>query len=637
MLNAIRQGTRSWAMKLILGLLVVAFAIWGVGDIFRSGTGQAVATIGDREITVNEFAAEFQREIAFQSQGREQPLTREQALQQGLDRQVLDRLVFQEVVAQAARDAGLRMPDSIVFADIRNMPAFQSELGFDRFAFQNFLRQSGLSEAQFMDMMRGDAARRQLVNALMGPVSVPDAMADAFYRYQEERRTARYIEIPAAEMDVSAPAEEDLRAFYKSNSEMFQAPEYRTFTVLRLSPEDLMDEVAVAEEDVRQYYEQNQARYAQPARRHVQQIVVPDEDQAQSLVKRIRGGAVFTAIAKELDRTVEDIDLGTMTRDELAGVDPALAEAAFALDEPGVTEPVETDFGWHIVRVTEIQEDRTQSFEQVRPEIRKELLRDRAIDAVFDLGVRVEDALAGGAPVSEVAEQFGLPVTEYGPLDMSGLNPQDEVPEPAPGQAVLDTAFETQPGAYLELNETEGGGYYVVQVDEVTPSRTKPFEMVEAEARQAYLQRERREAARARAEELQKTVAGGASLESVVTELDFAEAVQTASNVGRNGQNAPSAFGRETLNALFSAAEGRVIAAPGVGGDTHLVMEVAKISDANPGANPSGTQAIASALEEVVANDILAQFRLALYEEYDVRLYPDVAAEALQPGTLSQF
>ena len=253
MQTSIRRTVTKAVTIALFSLLIASFALWGVGDIFRdTGRGQAVIQVGDQEVGQAEFQRSFQREFNRVRQQIGGQLDMETARQLGLVDQIVRQTVTRLLFDQKARDLGLVVSDEQVVERIRQQESFRTAGQFNRQLFEQTLRQSGLSEARYVELLKSDIDRQHLATAAAGALQVPGAMAEALYRYRNERRIADYLVVRNDSFEIQEPDTETLRQYHEQNSGQFMAPAYRSLTVLHLDPQQLMDEVAVSEDELRQ-------------------------------------------------------------------------------------------------------------------------------------------------------------------------------------------------------------------------------------------------------------------------------------------------------------------------------------------------------------------------------------------------
>ena len=304
MLNALRQSSGSWVVKIFLGLLVLSFAAWGIGDIFRLQPDAAVVTVGDTTVSGNEFLNDFNRQVRRMQRSLGPAFDAQQARQLGMVDQVIQQTVTRALYDQEVAELELTMSDSDIVAWIKRSSAFKNSFGqFDRLRFEQVIAENGFSEQGYITASRRDLSRDQLFSSVMGGTRSPDAMVKVFYQFQEETRLFEVLSLPYDKVvDISAPTDGDLNAYHEANKEQFRAPEVRALSYLTLRPEHLLDEVLATEREVADAYEARMNEFTTPPSREIEQIVVAEEALARKIAGRLKDGRDFYAVARELAR-----------------------------------------------------------------------------------------------------------------------------------------------------------------------------------------------------------------------------------------------------------------------------------------------------------------------------------------------
>ena len=266
----------------------------------------------------------------------------------------------------------LTIPQAVAVADIQNNPAFRNGLGqFDRNQFLSLLGQNGLSEAAYVQIRQDEMRMQQLTGPTFGALSMPPVLADRVYAYLNETRTAEFLVIPDASMtEVKDPDQATLEKFYKDNIAQYQRPEYRAFTALHLKVEDFAKDVKIADDQVKKAFDERQAEFVTPESRAVEQVVVQDQAKADAIIAAVKGGKSFGDAVKETTGGAP-VDLGEVTKDKLLPAE--LAEPSFALSADGVSDPIKSAFGLHVVHVKSITPGTTKTFDEVKDQLRHDL------------------------------------------------------------------------------------------------------------------------------------------------------------------------------------------------------------------------------------------------------------------------
>jgi peptidyl-prolyl cis-trans isomerase D len=556
MLRNMRKAGQTLVGKIIatvfFGALIVSFAIWGIGDIFRTTPASAVAEVGGTTITVEQVRNAYTNELQRLGRQFRTVISAEQARAFGLDQQVVSNLVTEAVMAEQAKQMGLSVSDTLVAASIMNNPTFKGADGqFNRALFDQALRNAGLSEAGFVQEQRSAMARLHLAEAIAGDITVPAAARDALHRYSSERRAASYLLLtPAMAGDIPAPTAEQLQSFYNERKSTFRAPEYRAVTVMLLDAAALAKPDTVTEADARQAYEQQKANYGTPERRTIQQITFPSQADAEAAAAKIKEGTGFEAIATERNVSPQDLELGTFTKTEM--LDQAVADAAFALEPGAVSAPVAGRFGPVLVRVTQIQSEAVRPFEEVAAELRQEVARQRAQGQIEKIHDEIEDLRAGAKPLADIAKEKGLtliqvPAVEAGGLDKAG-NPVN-LPEK---DAVVKAAFASDIGVDNEALRT-ATGYVWYDVTGIEAPREKNLDEVRDQVATQWHEDQVAQRLSEKANELFGRLEKGEAIEVVAQ--DAGAPVENAADLARN--TTKDDLATEAVNRIFAVPVGK--------------------------------------------------------------------------------
>lgn len=631
MLSQLRDASKSWVAGILIALLILAFAVWGVEDIFRTRTETAVAKVGDTKIEGQTFLEEFERMRLRFGEQADQVLTREQALAFGLDRITLNQLISRKVLDVKAEELSLVASDRAIRDEVASMEVFNGPTGrFDPDVYRSVLRSNGMTPAMFEDSLRSDTVRTQLVDIIPSGVRTPRVLAEAIYRLQAERRRLTYLVIPSdAAGEPGEPDDAALQEIYEAEEFRFTAPEYRDFTYLLLRPEDLVAEIEVAEEEIVETYEFRKANYTEESKRTVEQIVFESAEAAAQARQRIDQGTSFETVAQERGLGEEDIALGALTKEEI--FDPAVAEAVFALEEPGVTPVIEGTLGPVIVRVTNIAQGSQQTLEDVRDEIRNELALERARDAIYDLVARVEDGRGDGQSLEEIAQGLDLTLGTVKQVDRRGLSPDGMLPDTLiPSTAIVDQAFESDVGLENDFGETGDDGFFVVRVDDVTQSAQKPFDEVREDLVRLWQNRQRTEALETLGQDLADKARRGENLEALAASVN-GRVVTPVDPVGRDATD--EALSNALLGDLFKAPEGTIISGPANSGGGFVVARAGEIVPAAEDTVALAAASFREPLAQALGDDLTDHMIATLRDEIGVQVNDRAVATALGQNT----
>ncbi len=627
MISAMRRLAGTWFAKALFILLILSFAIWGIEDMVRNiGRDTSVARVGGEAIEAQEAQEATTRELQRITRALQGNFTPNATIRRAVAEQAVESLVIDRVARQEARRMGITVPDDTVRAYVFRIPGFQGLDGrFSRDSFNQFLRNNDLTESGFLALLRSDLSRQQLSGAVRSGAAAPEALAARILAWQLERRTASLVELEfAAAPEPEAPTEAQLARFHENNAARFSTPEFRDVAIATLNAERMIASIEVSERDIEDAYAANRDQYGAPERREVFQALLPTEEAAREVARLWREeGTEFPAVeAAAREAGGSATPLGSVTRTEMPL--PALANAAFALAAGAVSDPVQTPFGWHVLRVGTVQPGETQPLEAVRDRIRATLAAERAADEAFDRATRVEDTLAGGATVAEAARRHELGFAEAR-IDAEGRAPDGtEVPLPVPAAAraaALRAIFAAERGAAPRFQEGEWG-FMAVEVREVIPPALIPLDEVRQQVTEAFLADARRRYQEQRAAALLAALRAGRPMAEAAAEIGATPEVLGPFGREPGGGNP---MPRELLAPVFELP---------VNGATMVerprsfaVAQLLSIQPAELGEAAEALGTLRRELAQTMAEDLEAQYQAALRARSDVRINPRIVQQ----------
>jgi len=623
MLRNIHKASSTWLgkgiMAVVMGFLVISFAIWGIADIFRGGFGQNnVASIGSSEITIEQFRQFYNERLQQLSRQAGRPITPDQARSLGLDRQLLGQLIAQTTLDEQARNLHLGLSDAEIARRITSDANFKGPTGqFDRNRFLQIIRDAGYTEPRFVAEQRNVLLRRQIAQTVGGDIPVPTVAMAAINRFQNERRDIDFVVLgPAQAGDVPAPTDEQLTKYFDERKATFRAPEYRKVTLLPVSPAELAKPDKVSDADAKTYFDQHQDQYGTPEKRELHQMVFPDEAKAAAARDEIAKGKSFADVAKERGLNPSDVDVGTVTKKQI--IDPTAAESAFRLPLNEVSEPVKGRFGTLLLYVTKIDPGSQQSFDDVKQQIKQSIAETRARSAINDLRDKVEDERASGATLPETAQKLGLKALTVDAVDRSGRGPDGKPVAVMLGfpQNLLTSVFSSDVGVDNEALQLPNGGFLYYDVGGITPSHDRKLDEIKPQVEKSWHDEQVAQALQKKADAMLAKIKGGASLDQVASENGVKVEKAIDLQRGKSAPNVPASV----VDDVFKTAKDAVGSAVGQSDTQRYVFRVAQVTDPALDANAVTAQQVKSVLQNSYSDDLVGEYLARLENEFNVSI-----------------
>lgn len=590
----------------LLALLVLGLGGFGVSNF--GGGVRTIGKVGDRDISINDYAIALRNKMNEFSQQVGTRITFQQAQALGIDRSARTQIVTQAALDNETAHLGISVGDDRVRAALLAIPAFRDLTGnFDKETYSFTLKQNGQSELEFETRVRDEAARTLVQTAVLGGVGVPPAYTDTIFAYLEEKRGFSWVSLDAAGLTppVAAPDAAQIKTYYDAHPEAFTQPEAKAITYVKLLPDMLVDKVEVPEDQIQAAYDARRSEFVQPERRLVERLVFATEADAAAAKARLDAAEVtFETLVSERNLALSDIDLGDADKASLG----AAGDAVFALTEPGIVGPFASDLGPALFRMNGILAAQETRIDAVRTDLRTELALEIARKQIVTNAEAINDQLAGGATLEQLAEETDM---ELGTIDYfaGSVDPMAAYPEFQAAAAALTA------DAYPEAIGLSDGGMVAMRLDAVKPPELKPLAEVQADVIAAWSADETQNRLKARAEEIKAALAGG-TLDALGVTLNKVDPIKRDATP----EGAPATL-METVFKL-KPGEAQIIDEPGK--VTLASLTIIVPADTVPPADGSDAAklraGIAQQLSQSLAGDLFDLYATALQTEAGIHL-----------------
>lgn len=484
-----------------LALIAVAFASADItGSTFGGVSGgDRVAVVGSEKISTADLRSAAGNTVD-QLRQEDPTLSLAAFLEQGRLGEVLERLIDRMAIAEFAQMNGLRAGDNLVNSEILEIPIFRGPDGnFDQATYQAWLGQQQLTDAQFRADLRQGLLAQQMVGSIQFGAAAPDKLVNRYAALQKERREGAIGLIPSALFAPEGdPTDQQLSSFYDANRADYVRPERRVLRYATFNADAATEGVEPTDNEIAARYEENRSQYAASESRTLAQLIVPTQQAANAIRERVAGGGSLEAAAREAGLSVAEV--GPVTRQELATrASAAVAQAAFAAGEGSIAQPARSGLGWHVIRIDNVDRVAARSLAEARTEIADEIRAEKVRLAIADLSASVEEQLAEGVALSDVAESLGVELQATPPITADGrvYGENETVTEEL--RPALQTAFQMEEGEPQIAEVARGELFLIFEANRITESATAPLneirDQVATDWRRSQGQAEAREAA----------------------------------------------------------------------------------------------------------------------------------------------
>ena len=616
-----RAIKESWILKGFLGILMISFAIWGVGDSINPAVDPNVAIKVDQvEVRTEELQRRFTAEVNQLRQAIGTDFTAKDAADLGIMDNIVAQLSERATLDMAARTMGLTIPDEALRRTVLEQDAFKDETGnFNRTLLNQVLSSNGVTEQGYIDLLRSDVSRQIMLQPIAANARAPKAMIDAIFTYRAEQRLAELLYVADESVQLGdEPTEEALRQVYDENLSAFTAPEYREVEAIVISTTDLIPLDSITQEEIQLFYDENIDRYRTKPTRTVRQLVFATALDATAAYNQIKTGDTLMELGERI-KVGAPIDLGELKANDNLGFD---LSAVFEQNELGIIAPIQTDFGWHLFEVTALTSGSISAITVVREDIIDFIVTDRAFDEMYEATIYLEDQLAAGVPMTEIAKTPGYTRIYFKTLDREGRDDTGApLTFPIDQERIIRSSFSTDVGSESPLIESDNYAY-ILRVNAVIDPAPKPYKRVELDVRVLWEEQARASATLATAKALLNDIGASTDLPALANNNDAIEFAKLGpiTRFGDSllvGSIIPARLVSPVLmEILFQMNIGDTIEARV--GNGHVIAKLKEILPPNGPELAQVRDQVTEAVGSALANDFVAAFTKTVSEEFNV-------------------
>jgi peptidyl-prolyl cis-trans isomerase D len=628
MLTSLRQASKSKIGTIVVAvvglLIVIGFGSAGVTGLDIGGLGgmssSTLAKVGSLEVTDSDMGVLMQRDL--ESARQQNPNAGYASIVGDFD-PLLDQMIDQRAVVAFAQSHGFRLSKRLIDGEIANLPGVRG-LGGDvsEQAYQSFLARQHMTDEEVRQVIAGSMLQRLLITPGATGVKVPAGVATPYAAMLLEQRQGEIALVPLAQFTAGLnPTDAQLQQFYQQNKAHYVVPEQRVLKIAEVGPDQVAN-VHASDQEIAQYYNQHQDDYAAQDVRTIEQAVVPDQNTANQIAQRAKGGASFVDAVKPAGLSAQDVSIGPQTRSQFASLaNDKVAAAAFAAPSGAVVGPIQSPLGWHVVKIDSVQKKPGKSLAQAKSEIQAKLDVDKRKTALSDFATKFQNSLDGGSNIDEAAKAAGVAVTTTPLITADGTargNPSYKFP--ADLTPVLKSGFDLQPNEEPVIEAlADNKGFAVVAPAQIVPAAPAPFDSVRDQVKTAWIQQQAIIRAQAVAKQIAAKANGSVSLADAIKQSNVSiPAPQTVTarriQLAQLGDKAPP-----PMAMLFTLGEGKSNVVADSQGRGFFVVKNDKITPGNVIDNPNVIGQVENQFSDPMSQELAQELQTAIRNDVKVK------------------
>ena len=623
MLTTLRNSSKNSILKIIFGtlltILIISFGMWGTEDLVGVTQKQStVATVGKIDISAQEFYSLYSRQTEEIRKLLGSSLDIKKSREFGYVDRALSSLINRALFNNEALQLGLSVSDINVRDKILRDDAFKDDLGqFSELVFRQLISESGYTEDSYVEGTRQDLAREQMVETISTSLIIPNIMKNSLSKYNLEERTVDYLTIKVEEEKFAKPSNEKIRKYYEENKSDFMSKEFRSAETLLLDAKEYAKKSTVTDEEIELLYEERKELLVEPAQKYLHQIIVDSKSDVESISKKVNFNN-FTSTAKTMaNLTEDDIDLGWNTKNDLPD---EIIDATFSLKKGEISKPIESSFGWHILKIIDSKERKEVSYEEVKKQFENELLLEKGKEAVFDLQDELEDLLASGNTFEEISKILEVKMIVADKIDNEGIKQNKQVNNEFQDERILRTIFNqkiNEEGNIIDIDKDEGLAISLV-TDIIKPRQLTLDESKELVRKKLIFDLKLKNA-QDKAEKIKNEISNGKSFKDVANKYKLEiKGVKPFTRVLPDSSELPIPL----ISKIFDSNLGDINIEKR-GNSEIIIAKTAEILN-NLSSDEKEIKEFTKKIKDDLTIDLLAQFSEALRKKYKITINDDV-------------
>ena len=613
-----RNASGPFGLTLII-LLVLAFSVWGIGDIFRNYDVGTLARIGDREVDSQEFLFRYNREINRISNELERFVSTEEARDSGIDIQILTNLLVEKTLNSSADKMKLRPSDNSLTERLKNTNSFRNAFNqFDKNVFNQVLRQNGITEDLFFSMERDSIAQAQIYRALFENLNISKEFSNLIHRFQNEDRSVEYLVLNTNTENVDSYEinNQELLNYYNNNKDNYKSESKRDFTLLTLLKSEISSLIEVQEDIIKEIYENNVSDYETPEKRTYYVIPFNSSEEVNLALSNFKENTDINNIIVSRGLSLEDVLQSSLSLEE--GLNDVISNKAFEVDKNILAGPVQGPFGPTLIYVTKIESSLKKTFLEVKEKIEQDYKSEETQDKIYEIYNIIEDQRAAGLTFEEIALENNLKLSQYSSVNNNGSNFSNSNIDLTLRNSIIETIFDSDIGLEMDPLEDQNGNVVFIRVDNIDEERLLNFDNVQKEVRSDIInQRQKKELEDISFQYLDDINNNINNLEQISDNLNVA--ILKRDNLSRYSFD--EVFSRSAVEEIFKTNVNKAFKANVGIGDSIIIGLVTKISIEEQ--KESDIEALNQRNEDNLKNELLIILSEELQKELSSEVYPE--------------
>lgn len=517
MMSTIRKLQDTWVAKGIFILTALSFmSLFGIsGYINSAGQNRTVIKVNDIEISQGEISYQYDKELNTARQMFGDAIEINDNMRASILLGIVQKQLVDAIIKTVAQENDVVIGDDLIRKVIYSQSEFMNNEGqFDPRRFKMILSLNGMSEQEYIQALRTDIERQQLVQNPVARINVPSFLTDLLGKIENQQRVFAYVKIVPEKLKLDREITDDeLQQYYQDFAENFTAPEKRDIAYIAISADKIAEKYTPSQAEIDAYYQANISEFETPEKRNILQMVFSSQDEAQKAKAKLDQGADFYAVAADLAKQSKaDTELGDVSKDMLLA---EVAEDVFTLPKGGVSQPLQSEFGWHIMKVTGITPASKMSKDKAYAKAAEALRQEKAYDAVYEYTQKIEDKIGAGASLEDIAADFGSSIVQVKNLTEDGK--ATSTPQIL-SQELVDAGFSYNIGEISQVIETDTG-LAVVRVDNIYESHQLDIDEVKPQIVKMWADNEREAMAQEMANDIMSDMENGGSITEAAKRL----------------------------------------------------------------------------------------------------------------------